>query len=66
MDTPVKVIAMGPQTRAEEWALRQGMDIAERHIKGDPLETFKVRADLAAEIGEALTNVRRNCHLGIL
>lgn len=59
----LKIIEQGPLTDAEEWAMRQGMAIAERHLlEGD----FQSRAALASEIAEALTAVRRDCHQGLM
>jgi hypothetical protein len=58
-----KAIKLGRATDAEEWAMRQGIDIAERHCSE---LTWDQRSDLASEIAEALTGVRRMCNQGLM
>lgn len=45
----VKITSMGPSVNAGEWALRHGMEIAQRHASG-----FEAQAALAKDIAEAL------------
>ena len=58
-----KVVEAGRPTDAEEWAMRQGSAIAEKHLPNAP---FKVQCDLASDIAEALTSVRRLCNIGAM
>ena len=55
-----KFRSSGPPSHAEEWALRQGMEISARHLPEDA--GFEARAALATEIGNALTDIRKMCH----
>ncbi len=47
----VELIEAGPPTQAKEWALRQGLSIAEHHIGR---EDFQAWASLGRDIAEAL------------
>lgn len=50
----VKATQVGPLVVAKEWALRQGMAIAERNV---PYASFQTQAVLAKDIAEALQSV---------
>lgn len=59
----VKVVAAGRPTDAEEWAMRQGSAMAEKHL---PDADFQTQSALASDIAEALTAVRRLCNTGAM
>lgn len=59
----VKVIQAGRPTNAEEWAMRQGSAIAEKHL---PSADFLTQSALASDIAEALTSVRHLCRAGAM
>ena len=58
-----KVVKMGRPTDAEEWAMRQASSLAEKHM---PDADFETQSALASDIAEALTSVRRLCHMGAM
>ena len=60
---PAKAVECGRETDAEEWAMRDGMSMARKHL---PDASFEARAALASDIAEALTSVRRACQQGLL